>query len=256
MTAVELNGVDAILGSNRVLRSVDLQIAVGELVGIVGPSGAGKSTLLRLIIGELKPSAGTVRVLGRNGGSRPNGVGYVPQIEGSERSFPLTVQGAVELGLAATSRRVPWFGRSERAAARGSLDRLGIGHLADCGLHELSGGQFQRMLFARALVLSPTLFVLDEPTSGIDLQTRAEMLGLLDELRRDGLTIVLTTHDLNWVAAHLPRIVCLNGRVIADGSPTQALTPDNLRETFGATVEVIDHGGRPVVIDPTTLIGA
>jgi zinc/manganese transport system ATP-binding protein len=176
-------------------------------VGIVGPSGAGKTTLLRLLLGEVAASEGTVEFTGVAPRRRRRAVGYVPQLEASERTFPLTVQGAVELGAAAASRPVPWFSKAERAAARQALDRLGIGDLHARGLHELSGGQFQRVLFARALVSDPQLLLLDEPTSGIDLRTRGEMLGLVDELRRDGLTIVMTTHDLNWVASHLPRIV-------------------------------------------------
>lgn len=234
---------------------VDAEIAAGELVGIVGPSGAGKTTLLRLLLGEITASEGTVSF---DGGVRRRGratVGYVPQLEASERSFPLTVQGAVELGAAATSARVPWFSRRERDAARHALDRLGIGDLRDRGLHELSGGQFQRVLFARALVSGPQVLLLDEPTSGIDLKTRGEMLQLVDDLRSDGLTIVMTTHDLNWVASHLPRIVCLNQTVRADGAPLDVLRPDVLAETFGTEMKVIEHDGRPVIVDGAALIG-
>ena len=186
---------------------------------------------------------------------RRRAVGYVPQLEASERTFPLTVKGAVELGAAAASAPVPWFSRAERHAAERALDRLGISDLHNRGLHELSGGQFQRVLFARALVSDPELLLLDEPTSGIDLRTRGEMLGLVDELRRDGLTIVLTTHDLNWVASHLPRIVCLHQTVKADGSPIDVLRPDVLAATFGAQMEVIHHQGRPVIVDSDALVG-
>ena len=234
---------------------VDAEIDAGELVGIVGPSGAGKTTLLRLLLGEITASEGTVSF---DGGVRRRGratIGYVPQLEASERSFPLTVQGAVELGAAATSPRVPWFTRRERDAARYALDRLGIGDLHRRGLHELSGGQFQRVLFARALVSEPQVLLLDEPTSGIDLKTRGEMLHLVDDLRSDGLTIVMTTHDLNWVASHLPRIVCLNQTVRADGAPSEVLRPDVLAETFGTEMTVIEHDGRPVIVDGAALIG-
>lgn len=256
-TSIRLEGVGVAYGPVWPLRDVDLDIAAGELVGIVGPSGAGKTTLLRVLLGEVRPTTGSVylSVGSRAGASGRVAVGYVPQLEMSERTFPLTVQGAVELGAAATSARVPWFSRVERAAAKRTLDRLGIGDLGARSLHELSGGQFQRVLFARALVSDPGVLLLDEPTSGIDLQTRAEMLGLIDDLRRDGLTIVMTTHDLNWVASHLPRIVCLNGTVRADGAPSDVLRPAVLLSTFGAEMDVIDHQGRPLVVDRTALVG-
>jgi ABC-type Mn2+/Zn2+ transport system ATPase subunit len=185
------------------------------------------------------------------GGVRAGSIGYVPQLDGSERSFPLTAAGAVELGLAASSSPLPWFSRSERAAARAALDRLGVGELHARRLDELSGGQFQRVLLARALVARPRLLLLDEPTSGVDLRTRADVLRLLDELRADGLAIVLTTHDLNWVAAHLPRLVCLNGTILADGPPAAVLRPSVLGEAFGAEVVVVDHDGRLLVTDAT-----
>lgn len=254
MTTISLQGVGVRFGNTWPLRDLDLVVDAGELVGIVGPSGAGKTTLLRLLLGEIAASQGSVDMSGGAGPRKRITVGYVPQLEASERTFPLTVQGAVELGAAATSAWVPWFSRAEKAAARNALERLGVDDLRDRGLHELSGGQFQRVLFARALVSNPDLLLLDEPTSGIDLRTRGEMLGLVDELRRDGLTIVLTTHDLNWVASHLPRVVCLNQTVIADGAAAEVLRTNVIADTFGADMDVIQHNGRPVVVDSDALV--
>lgn len=235
-----------------VLHDVSLVVEPGELVGILGPSGSGKTTLLRLVLGEVTPTAGTVRCFGREVRRHrvpPATIGYVPQLEGSERDFPITVLATALLGLAASSASAPWFGKGERRAAMSVLERLGIDHLHGRQLHELSGGQFQRVLLARALVASPRLLLLDEPTSGVDLRTRAEVLSLLASLCADGLAIALTTHDLNWVAAHLPRLVCLNHTVTADGPPSTVLQPAVIAQTFGAEVAVISHGGRLIVTD-------
>ena len=242
---IEIRSVSHAYGDVAVLRNVTTWIEAGELVGIIGPSGAGKTTLLRILLGEIVPTRGTVSSTSRS----PISIGYVPQLDAGERSFPLTVREMVLLGTAAESRRVPWFDQAEKRRASAILDRLGILGHAYSRLDELSGGQFQRALIARALMAQPSLLVLDEPTSGIDLQTRREVLDLLSELRREGLTIVLSTHDLNWVAAHLPRIICLNRIMIADGAPVDVLNTNVVRATYGAEMDVVLYKGRPVVVD-------
>jgi ABC-type Mn2+/Zn2+ transport system ATPase subunit len=130
-----------------------------------------------------------------------------------------------------------------------SLDRLGIAGLAGRHIRELSGGQQQRMFLARALTGQPELLLLDEPTSGVDITTRHAVLHLLGDLNESGIAIVLTTHDLNGMAAHLPHLVCLNRRVIAAGTPTEVLTAPVLEATFGAGLDVLTHLGMPVVVD-------
>jgi ABC-type Mn2+/Zn2+ transport system ATPase subunit len=124
-----------------------------------------------------------------------------------------------------------------------------VSGLANRHIREWSGGQQQRVFIARALFHKPQLLVLDEPTSGVDVGTRHEVLHLLSDLHESGVSIVLTTHDLNGLAAHLPRIVCLNKTIIADGAPTEIISPAVLEKTYGAPMEVLIHGGMPVVID-------
>lgn len=241
---VRLDSVTHTYAGPPVLEGVTLSIGVGEFVGLVGPSGAGKSTLLRVLAGAITPVAGTVV---RNG---PTAIGYVPQVETVNWDFPVTVAEVVT--MARTSGRwLPWSSAAERAEVDTVLERLGLGGLGRRHIRELSGGQQQRVFVARALLRGAGLLLLDEPTSGVDVRTRHDVLHLLDDLHRDGLSIVLTTHDLNGIAAHLPRLVCLNRRVVADGAPADVITPAVLEQTYGARMEVISHAGMPVVFEGT-----
>jgi ABC-type Mn2+/Zn2+ transport system ATPase subunit len=175
-------------------------------------------------------------------------VSYVPQLETVNWSFPVTVAECVLMSRA-TRRLLPWATPAEKADVASVLERLGIGDLAGRHIRELSGGQQQRMFIARALLRRPQLLLMDEPTSGVDIGTRHEVLHLLDELHRDGLAIVLTTHDLNGMAAHLPNLLALHRTVIAHGAPADVIVPAVLERTFGARMEVLQHLGMPVVVD-------
>jgi ABC-type Mn2+/Zn2+ transport system ATPase subunit len=242
MTLLRLDRVTCSYGANPVLVNVDLTVAVGQFSGIVGPSGSGKTTLLRVLLGSVRPLAGSVQ---RRPGLR---VGYVPQVEAVNWSFPVTVSECVL--MARTHGRVlPWRSKTEAAEVRSVLARLGIESLADRHIRDLSGGQQQRVFIARALLGRPDLLLMDEPTSGVDVRTRHEVLHLLDDLHRDGLSIVLTTHDLNGMAAHLPHLVCLNTEVLGQGAPREVLTPEVLERTYGARMEVLEHAGMPIVLD-------
>jgi ABC-type Mn2+/Zn2+ transport system ATPase subunit len=224
-----------------VLRDVDLDVRATDFVGVVGPSGSGKTSLLRLLLGTERPQHGSVV-------RRPGlTVGYVPQLETVNWSFPVTVAECVL--MARSGRRLPWPSREERAAVARVLDRLGIGALGGRHIRELSGGQQQRMFIARALLREPQLLLMDEPTSGVDVASRHDMLHLLGELNSEGVAILLTTHDLNGVAAHLPQLVALHKSVIAAGSPRDVITPTVLEQTFGAPMEVLEHLGMPIVLD-------
>jgi ABC-type Mn2+/Zn2+ transport system ATPase subunit len=239
---IELEKVTCRYGHDPVLVNVDLRVEAGDFLGVVGPSGSGKSTLLKAVAGSVTPIAGRVR-------RRPGlAVGYVPQVETVNWFFPVTVREAV-LMARIDGRRLPWPSKAELAEADGVLERLGLGDLAGRHIRELSGGQQQRVFIARALLREPDLLLLDEPTSGVDVRTRHDVMHVIHELHHDGLAIVLTTHDLNGIAAHLPSLVCLNREVIAQGVPSRVITPDVLERTYGAPLEVLSHGGMPVVVE-------
>jgi ABC-type Mn2+/Zn2+ transport system ATPase subunit len=239
---VRLDRVTCAYGPTRVLADIDLTFTADQFSGIVGPSGSGKTTLLRVLLGTVRPVTGTAE---RRHGLR---IGYVPQVDAVDWSFPVTVAECV-LMARTRGRVLPWGSREEHVEVAEILDRLGIEHLTQRHIRELSGGQQQRVFIARALLGQPQLLLMDEPTSGVDVRTRHEVLHLLNDLHRDGLAIVLTTHDLNGMAAHLPHLVCLNTEIIGQGTPRQILTPSILERTFGAPMEVLEHAGMPMVLD-------
>lgn len=240
---IRLDTVTCGYGSGpAVLDEVSLTIRPGTFTGIVGPSGSGKTTLLRLILALVHPQSGMVM-------RRPDlRIGYVPQVETINWNFPVTVAETV-LMSARNGRRWPWSNAAERSSVSTVLERLGIGDLAHRHIRELSGGQQQRVFVARALFSSPDLLLMDEPTSGVDVRTRHEMLHLLSELHDSGLSILVTTHDLNGLAAHLPHLVCLNTKVMGVGAPADVLTPDILERTYGAPMEVLEHAGMPLIVE-------
>ncbi|MBA2558105.1 MAG: ATP-binding cassette domain-containing protein [Chloroflexi bacterium] len=153
------------------------------------------------------------------------------------------------MGRWSQARWRPWPTRADRLAAEHILERLGIDALAERQIRELSGGQQQRVFLARAMIGDPVLLLLDEPTSGVDIKTRDEILHLLADLNADGMTIVLTTHEINSVAAHLPWVICVNRRVLAEGDPDQIFTASILNATYAADLRVVREGGVILVAD-------
>jgi ABC-type Mn2+/Zn2+ transport system ATPase subunit len=245
---VQFRDVSFTYGEDAVLDRVDVVIREGSFVGVVGPSGAGKSTFLKLAAGTLRPSRGDVR-FGPDGSQRRVRLGVVPQTEAIDWNFPVTVEEVVLLGRAADGGMLPWASAPLRREARDVLEKLGIGDLARRHIRNLSGGQQQRVFIARALIRRPELLLLDEPTSGVDVKTRHDVLHLLHTLNHEGIAIVITTHDLSAVAAHLPSLICLNRRVVASGSPQEVLTSANLRELYGAEMVVVEQDGMLLIGD-------
>lgn len=241
---VELNKVTFGYGVETVLEDVNLHLHPGQFAALVGPSGAGKTSLLRLILGTLQPTRGEICIHGQALYGRPAPrVGYVPQLETVNWNFPVTVAQTVLMGRTRQAGRWPWPSAEDRRRLHGVLDALGIGDLTNRHIRDLSGGQQQRVFLARALIAEPELLVLDEPTTGVDMRTAESVLHMLADLNQQGMTILMTTHDLNAAAAHVPWVICLNRRLIAQGTPEEVFTVATLNETYQADMLVIRQDG-------------
>jgi manganese/iron transport system ATP-binding protein len=222
------------------LDSVTLTLHAGDQVAVVGPNGAGKSTLFNVIAGTLKPTQGVVNIYG----SGPQGhscVGYVPQRNRIDWRFPVTVQDVVMMGRVAKIGLLRWPRRQDRDLVAQALARVGMSPFAQRQIGELSGGQQQRVFLARALAQEAELLLLDEPLTGLDLPSQEAILDLLAQLRRQGVTVLVATHDLNQAAEQFAKVMLLNRRLIALGAPHEVLTPARLSQAYGSQLHIV-HG--------------
>ena len=229
--AALLDGVTVAYGQHVALDDVSLELPRGSIIGLIGPNGAGKTTLLRTLLGMLSPRSGSVDV------TVP--VGYMPQLGPAAWDFPLT---ALDVALQGGYRRTGWLRRpsaAERRSAREALGAVGLEHMAGRQIGQLSGGQRQRVLLARTLMQDASLLLLDEPLSGADAATEAAFLETLRGLREQGRTVVVSTHDLGWSAAHCDLLCLLSTRVISFGPPAQALSAERLAEAYGGAMLVV-----------------
>lgn len=222
----------------RVLEDVYLAIDEREFVGLVGPNGGGKSTLLKLILGLLTPEQGRIRVLGQSPRAARRRIGYVPQFTRFPRNFPISVTEVVVQGRLGSG--IPWFGFAARdyAAARQAMAETGIGELERRGIHQLSGGQLQRVLLARALAGAPEILILDEPTSNVDAQAEEAVFDLLRRLN-ERLTIVVVSHDIGFISDYVGRVACLNRTL--ECHDTGQVSGDTLAALYQEPVRVIRH---------------
>ncbi|MCU1350948.1 MAG: transporter related protein [Acidimicrobiales bacterium] len=231
--ALVLDDVTVTYDRRAALEAVSGTVATGTSVALIGPNGAGKSTLLRAILGLVPLERGRIEVLGSPPAAARRRVAYVPQAEALDPEFPVSVRQVVLMGR---YREIGWLrrvGRDDRAAADAALDRVGLADHAAARFGTLSGGQRQRVLLARAIAQGAKLLLLDEPFNGVDATTQDRLLEVMADLQRDGISIVMSTHDL--AVAHLAcgEACLLNRHLIAFGPTAETLTPEHLHETYG-----------------------
>ena len=236
---IELEGVSFAFDNRQpVLSDVTLAVAPLSFACMIGPNGGGKTTLLKLILGLLEPTAGRIRVLGTTPQRARHRIGYMSQHATLDRAFPVRVLDVVLMGRLGPRRAAGPFDRADVAAARSTLERVGLADFERRPFADLSGGQRQRVLLARALTSGPELLLLDEPASGLDQKVERDFFDLLQELNRTT-TVVLVSHDLGFVQSFVRSVICVHGTV--DVHPTNQLDGTTIRELYSGEVRVVRH---------------
>jgi manganese/iron transport system ATP-binding protein len=224
--------------SGIALENATFELNLGERLAVVGPNGAGKSTLLKVIAGVMSPTDGRVQIFGNEPGGHIC-IAYVPQRNQVDWSFPVSVSDVVMMG------RVGQLGlfRNPKASdwelVNQALRVVRMTHLAKRQISQLSGGQQQRMFIARALAQEAELMLMDEPLTGLDINSQEEVFSILDQLKEQGVTVMVSLHDLKVAAQRFERIMLLNHQMLAIGDPDIVLTPDNLVTAYGGHLHLI-----------------
>jgi zinc transport system ATP-binding protein len=240
---ISVKNLNYTINNNQILSNISFDIYEGDFVGIIGPNGAGKSTLVKIITGEIEEYSGEVRIVRK--------IGYVPQTEEIEVTFPMKVYELVLLGLYKDVGPMRRFKREHYQKVKDVLELLNIEELYDRQIGELSGGEYRRVMIARALVSKPDVLILDEPEANIDKQGQEVLLNILKKLKDEkNITIILVSHDLNMIFKETTRILCLN-KTLHCHKNTRDINMKDLKELYSEDFELFAHlnGTMKAVID-------
>ena len=243
VNALTMTSVMVQFGETVVLEDVTASLAAGTLVGVVGPNGAGKSTLFNAIAGLVPLAEGEVLIHGLPPDRARGRLAYVPQKEDINWRFPLTAGEVVMLGRVHKGNRLSKARSNDRNLVDECLNRVGMWNMRNDLVSELSGGQRQRVFVARALAQEADILLLDEAFSGVDFASQDALIGALRNLRDEGKTILLATHDLTRLSDRFDTVLCINRHVCAVGPPETAFTPQVLEELYGAHGVSFSEGG-------------
>ncbi len=249
--ALEIKAVSFRYQGNLVLENVSLAVGEGEFLALIGPNGAGKTTLLKLILGLLPLQEGEIFLFGKplaELGPLRHQIGYVPQGSTIDRRFPITVEEFAltgRYGLIGVGRRPK---SSDYQSVQQALARVHLESFRQKPIQALSGGQWQRLLVARALACEPRILFLDEPTTAIDPEGSESLYGLLLLLRNQGVTIVTVSHDVGVIAEYADRMACLNRTIICHDRPEEVISAESLKDMYGKEAAFFHHGEIPHIV--------
>lgn len=233
---IEIENVWVSIDGRTVLEGITFKVKERSFVGIIGPNGAGKTTLLRVILGLINPDRGTVTVMGMTPQELKHElhhIGYMPQQVLFDPRFPVSVFDVVMMGRTCCIGPLRFANKTDREAARESIDMVGLSGLEDRPIGELSGGQQKRAFLARALCLETRILVLDEPTAGLDIEAQEVFMDLLSRLKTElGLSVLFVSHDVNILARFADELVCINRTMHMRGTPEEVLGGGHLEEAY------------------------
>lgn len=251
---IHVTGLGVSYNGTAALQDIDVVIPPGARVAVVGPNGAGKTTFLQVIAGTLEPSTGQVNIFGHG----PHGhvcIAYVPQRSQVDWAFPVTVKDVVMMGRIRKLGFLQWPRRSDWEIVNTALEQVDMHSHGDAPIGELSGGQQQRVFLAQALAQEAEILLLDEPLTGLDLPSQETILDLLDKLHALGITLLISTHDLNMAAERFDHILLLNRRMISFGTPVEALTQSALIKAYGGHMHVVQGEPGSILVTDTCCEG-
>jgi len=232
MTLISVKNLSVLYDDTQAIQDVSFDIQEGDYTAIIGPNGAGKSTIIKAIVGLVNPQrGGEVRVEGGIGR-----LGYVPQYNAVDWTFPVSVRDVVMMGLTRQVGWLKWASKAHHQQVTDALTQTGLIEMQHRQIGDLSGGQKRRVFIARALAQRADILLLDEPFAGVDIGAQNELMDLLDVLNAQGITIILSTHDLNLAFSRFKTVLAVNHQVVGYGTPASVYTPDMLRELYGGRV--------------------
>lgn len=234
--SLTIENVSVMLGRKIILSNVYLQLSPGRLYGLLGANGSGKSTLVKTMVGLYQPISGSIKIEGKPIGNFARKIAYLPQKEEFDMDFPVTVSDVVQLGFFPSLKGIGRLSAAQKTRAVDVMKQLEIHHLADRQIAQLSGGQFQRTLLARALCQDAEIFILDEPFVGVDHATEEIIIQILKEIANSGKLVMIIHHDLTKVKAYFDYLVMINQRIIASGPTEEVFTEENIKSTYAGKV--------------------
>jgi zinc transport system ATP-binding protein len=228
-----------------ILSNISFDISTSEYIAIIGPNGGGKTTLIRILLGLEEPSSGEVRIFGKKlqDFKEWHKIGYVPQRATLvDESFPATAQDVVNMGRTSQRKLFSLMGKEDKELVKDAMLKMDVYNLKDKMVGTLSGGQRQRVMIARALASKPEILILDEPNTGVDMNSQKRFYALLKELNtKEGITIVFITHDIGVIADDIARLFTINQKAIICNNPKEALSCEEMSELYGIDAHLLHN---------------